>query len=109
MARFLDGTADYLTIPDHNSLDVGDVFTYALWFKRNRSGINYETLFAKGQYSAVCVFGAGTGNNTLEVYGSYLGVIAKSTNSIADTAWHQTTITKNGSTSFKIYIDSIDV
>lgn len=108
MARNFDGTGDHIAIADNAALDVGDVFTYGIWFRRTTSGVNYQTLFSKGDDTCVAVFGA-AGGNLLEVYKANSGKIAFSTTSYTDTNWHQATIAKNGATSFKIYVDGADV
>lgn len=100
-AVVLDGTNDYMWMPDDVSVDPGDVFTYALWVKRARFGINYETMFSKGFHGAVVIF---NGSNQIVLCGASIGCPLTTTATITDTNWHHYAITKNG-TAAAIYID----
>ncbi len=95
-----DGAVDYIAAADSSSLDVGDVFTYALWVRRARTGVD-ETLFSKSVNSAVLGFDS---SNRVEFCGHSLGCPFISTATITDTNWHHLIVTKSGSVS-TLYID----
>ncbi|MDO8522948.1 MAG: LamG domain-containing protein, partial [bacterium] len=101
-----DGSNDYVNVGDHSSLDLGDVLTYSLWVKRDRSSFStYEVLMSKGAGTFVLVF---TVDNTVSANKHSSGEIAESNQAISDGAWHHIVAAKNGSAFFKIYIDGID-
>jgi Concanavalin A-like lectin/glucanases superfamily len=105
-ALTFDGASNYVEINDSSSLDTGDVASWSLWFKRVRSGVNYETLFSKGNGTMVVAIGAG-GGNQISVNGSGLGNITTCGVSVTDTDWHYLAVTKNGSAT-RVYLDGAD-
>lgn len=94
-------------VPDHASLDWGDVVTVEAWAKRNGIGTY--------QYFAVKGFSVSSGttvrfnpSNELELVSEAVGIIAESSVTITDTTgFHHFVTTWNGTTS-KIYIDGVD-
>ena len=104
-ARF-DGTDDYVSIPDNNALDVGDVFSYELWVKRGALQGTTQRLLHKGGGVAALGFGI---NNKLVLLpgGTGAATTASSTTAITDQSWHHVVATKNGA-EVRIYVDGVD-
>jgi hypothetical protein len=103
-AATLNGTTQYVSVPDSASLDLGDVFTYEAWIKRSGTG-KTDCIIDKGANAAVFRF---DGEDHLLLRRNSVGDIAKSTTKITDTNAHHLVATKNGATA-KIYIDGVDV
>ena len=105
-ARF-DGVDDYVSVPDHAALDVGDVFTYELWLRRGTARGVAQRVIHKGGGAAGLGFGT---NNKLVLIpgGSGAAAIASSSTAINDSNWHHVVATKSGS-SVHIYLDGVDV
>jgi uncharacterized repeat protein (TIGR01451 family) len=100
----LDGTNDYVTVPDANSLDVGDgPFTLEAWIKRSSVDTARLDIFAKG--SGAYQFGLSSDNTFLGR--STIGTIMSSTTTVTGTAWHHLVVSKSGATTL-MYIDGID-
>lgn len=93
-----------VVVPDAASLDLGDVFTYEAWIKRNATG-GTDCIIDKGVEGPVLRF---DGEDHLLLRRSSVGNIAKSTTKITDTRWHHVVATKNGE-AVHIYIDGKDV
>jgi hypothetical protein len=95
------GVTDFATIPDDNSLDVGDTFTLDFWVKQN-GGYN-RCYFYKG------TGGLGVSRNTDGTVGFSkigTGTIARTTSTVGpfDSEWSHIAFTKNGSDS-KVYFN----
>jgi len=103
-ALSFDGVDDHVEVPDSNSLDTGDIFTQALWFKRSSISGAVEVLFDKGAGSSS--FAIDTDNSIMLCKDNF-GCLVSTTISITDTGWHHAVVTKNGST-IKLYIDGVD-
>jgi hypothetical protein len=105
-ARF-DGINDYVSVPDHATLDVGDFFTYELWLRRGATRGVTQRIIHKGGGAPSLGFG---GNNKLVLIpgGSGTTALATSSSAITDSNWHHVVATKSGS-SVHIYVDGIDV
>jgi galactose oxidase-like protein/concanavalin A-like lectin/glucanase superfamily protein/IPT/TIG domain-containing protein len=104
-ARF-NGVDGYVSVPDNNALDVGDVFTYELWVKRGATQGVTQRLLHKGAGPASLGFGS---NNKVVLLpgGTGASTTASSTIAITDQSWHHVVATKNGSDTH-IYIDGVD-
>ena len=105
-ARF-DGLDDYVSVPDHAAVDVGDFFTYELWLRRGTARGVSQRIVHKGGGAAALGFGT---NNKLVLIpgGSGASAIASSSIAINDSNWHHVVATKSGS-SVHIYLDGVDV
>ena len=104
-ARF-DGTDDYVSVPDNNALDRGDVFTYELWVKRGSVQGVTQRLLHKG--AGVASLGFGQNNKLVLVPGGTGATnIASSTIAITDQAWHHVVATKSGA-EVHVYVDGVD-
>jgi hypothetical protein len=105
-ARF-DGSDDYVSVPDHSALDVGDVFTYELWLKRGATQGVTQRIIHKG--AGVASLGFGTNNRLILIPGGTgATAIATSTTTITDNLWHHVVATKSGP-AVRIYVDGVDV
>jgi hypothetical protein len=98
---FLNGTTAYAWTTDSAPLDVGDIFTYSIWAKRTRTGVNYETLFSKENGTFVGVFDS-SDHASFNIFNG--GNILTSNATITDFNWHHYVFTKNGS-AVALYID----
>ncbi|MBA3264389.1 MAG: DUF1929 domain-containing protein [Thermoleophilaceae bacterium] len=104
-ARF-DGTDDYVSVPDNNALDRGDVFSYELWVKRGSVQGTTQRLLHKG--AGVASLGFGQNNKLVLVPGGTGATnIASSTTAITDQLWHHVVATKNGA-EVHVYVDGVD-
>jgi concanavalin A-like lectin/glucanase superfamily protein len=100
----LDGTNGQATVPDSNSLDVGDgPLTLEAWIKRS-STTTEDDIAGKGTNS----FKFAIKTNKLTFSKQGVADIVQSTTNIADTNWHRVAATKNGP-SVKLYMDGMDV
>jgi hypothetical protein len=84
-------------------LDVGDMFSVELWFKRTGSAI--QTLIDKGPTGIAIWLQSDRIYFKREGDSSYLGV---SNRTYADTNWHHLVVKKNG-TAAKIFVDGVNV
>ena len=105
-ARF-DGVNDYVSVGHSSALNVGDKFSYELWFKRGTSQGTSQRLLHKGVGPAALGFGT---NNKLVLLpgGSGVSTTATSTTAITDQSWHHLVATKDGASSH-LYVDGVDV
>ena len=105
-ARF-DGVDDFVSVPDHAALDVGNFFTYEFWLRRGVARGVTQRIIHKGGGAAALGFGT---NNKLVLIpgGSGTTALASSSTAITDSGWHHVVATKSG-TSVHIYVDGIDV
>ena len=106
-AAHFDGVDDYVSVPDHASVDVGDFFSYELWLRRGAARGVTQRIIHKGGGTAALGFGT---NNKLVLIpgGSGATALATSSTAITDSAWHHVVATKSG-TSVHLYVDGIDV
>lgn len=102
-----DGTTEYFDIPDHATLDVGDVFTLECWANRN-GGSSYRDIFDKGTNGYMLAISGGGPGDALTLVKQDTADIVASTISVTDNVWRHLVATKNGATS-KLYIDGVDV
>lgn len=96
-------SSQYISIPDSNSLDVGDVFSIELWFKRSATQGTNQTLIHKG--ASAPVLGFDTSNvPTFAISG--IANLRKAP-AVTDQNWHHLVATKNGATKF-LYLDGVE-
>lgn len=100
----LNGTTQWITVPDSATLDLGDVFTYEAWIKRSATG-GTDCIIDKNEGAGIFRF---DGEDRLLLRRNSVLDLAKSTTKIADTNWHHVVATKNGAT-VRIYIDGVNV
>jgi hypothetical protein len=102
----LNGTDEYISVPDVAALDLGDTFTLEAWVK--------PTSFAA---SGMVVFYKGTGAYTLSINQSTgtfflrkgdISTIVTSTTALTTGVWQHIVATKSGATS-KLYLNGDDV
>jgi hypothetical protein len=100
-------TTGYVTVPDNNLLDLGDLLSIGMWFKRVTVDGTDQYLISKGT-GAYGIRIRGSDNKiVLSKVGT--GDIAASTNAISDTTTsHYLAVQKNGST-VEIWIDGVNV
>lgn len=98
----LDGTSQYVDVPDATSLRTDDVFTLEAWVKRGVTGAS-RTILCKGSNNP-WLFLDSTGHLNLEIYAT---LVVTSTIAVP-TGWHHIAATKSGAT-VKLYIDGQDV
>lgn len=108
----LNGTNQYLEIPNAATMDYGDVFTYALWIKRPGSSANaYEILVSKGPTAPVFLIegtrSAVADRDKLRLCKWGSGCLMFSAAKITDTDWHHVAVTKNGADA-RMYIDGVE-
>lgn len=108
-AATFDGTTQYLTVPDHATLDVGDTFTLEAWVMRAANGTDH-VIVDKGAAGGVAPLLRISAAGTLQLArGDLAAVLVSSTITItADGSWHHAVATKSGST-VKLYVDGVDV
>lgn len=95
---------DYLSIPDHSTLDFGDTFTIECW-ARHPTAAGIQALVSKGQGG----YYLRINNDFLELARSNTAIIATSTSVVpVDANYHHLVATKNGA-EVKLYIDGVDV
>ena len=98
-------SSEYVRVPDGAVFDLGDVYSFEVWFKFTSVIVDHHTLFAKGAFGPWLSLRSdggfsflNHGNSTLATSGTF---------KITDTDWHHYVATKNGATS-KVYIDGVD-
>lgn len=93
------------SVPDHATLDVGNVFSLELWVKMTANAV-FDEFFNKGggafgfsiqSDNRLYVYRVGVGN----IADSFPGLISDTTN------WHHCVVTKNAGTTH-FYIDSVE-
>jgi hypothetical protein len=101
---YCDGTGDYLSVPSNTAFDFGNGdFTIEMWLRMpvsNSGGI----ITRRGSTFSWQIYSAGS---TLSVYGNGASLIAASTTSVADNAWHHVAFVRSGGTLSKLYIDGV--
>ena len=112
---FLDGTNDYLSIPDNESLEPGtNNLTWEMWIKTT-SSVQYATLysrtpssFASGMWSFMINQASSTAGDIALYLGDYSGgvtpLLLTTGVSIRDNVWHHIAIVRNGS-AWVCYVD----
>jgi len=103
----LDGVNQHITIPDHASLDMTDVMTAEVWFKRSALG-TFDTLLSKSAAGATGWDLRISDTNVLQFYMYEADADLREVNSGATTIgigiWHQITAVADG-TNLKLYLD----
>lgn len=101
-AAKLDGTNDYVSVPDAASLDLGDgAVTLEAWVKRNNTvAISAMVFFDRGT-SAIELAWEATDTVLVKSGVAYVGRWAST---VSDTSWHHIVATRT-STSAKLYVD----
>lgn len=103
--RFTAASSEYVSVNDHASLDVGDVFTLEAWVKRASNGTAHQIL-SKGVNGYELLL---TSTNIVWFNQQEVAVLATSSVTVtADGNWHHIVATKNGATR-KVYVDGVDV
>lgn len=109
--KAINFVGDYFDVPDHATLDVGDVFTVEAWVKRNATTSEGELrIMSKGTggYDFFLTSDL-NGRPVLNIGGTSQVVSgADPASRIEDTNWHHVVITKSGATC-KVYKDGTDV
>lgn len=101
----LNGTNQWVSIPDSPVMDLGDVLTYECWFKRGAEGIGM-TLMDKGPNALIVRF---LTSNKILVRRNSVANLCESTVAVTDILkWHHLAVTKNGP-AVKIWLDGVDV
>ncbi len=103
-----DGTDDYVTINDNDSLNLSTNFTVSGWFKRTTTG-NAGKIYTSGTQANYWMVGiAGATNNFLcfteRNIADYCGAI-----NVNPSIWHHATFVKNGDSgaNVNIYLDGV--
>lgn len=101
-ASFAWAQAEYVTVPHHAALNLGDVFTFSAWVRLRRLGGFPRYLVSKnpGAYGVRV-----ESDDRLSLVAVNRAIIASSTVPL-DTGWHHVAVTKNGAT-VGIYIDGV--
>jgi RHS repeat-associated protein len=104
-ALSFDGVDDKVTIPDSQTVRVGDSFTFEAWLKPSSLPANTSLYF----------WGSGPNGPSAYLYNAKetlrkggVGDLAASTGSLSVNQWAHVAFTKNGATT-KLYIDGQDV
>lgn len=104
----LNGTSQYVTIPDSASLDTGNVFSAELWMRRSGTAVA-QTLLSKGNNAYSIRISA---SHAIELWKNSGGVnelIVTSTVTLNEYYnYHHIAVTKSGGT-VRIYLDGDDV
>ncbi len=109
-----DGTNDYLSIPDNESLEPGtNNLTWEMWIKTT-SSVQYATLYSRtpssfgsGMWSVMINQASSTAGDIALYVADYSGVaplLLTTGVSIRDNAWHHIAIVRNGS-AWVCYVD----
>jgi hypothetical protein len=100
---FAGASLEYLTVPDHATIDFGDTVTFGAWVKRSSAALH--GLMSKGTGSLGVRWDASNKIVAYAVGGATLKT--SSTSCPSDGAWHLVVVTKSGSTT-TVYIDGAD-
>ena len=102
-----DGTGDYVTVPDTQSLRMeGGDFTVEFWLRFNTIS-GFQTPFSKGYTSSgALLLQTGSGNGRLIVYQVGSPVITETGTGSADT-WYHYALTRSG-TALKLFRDGVE-
>jgi hypothetical protein len=102
-----DGSSMYASVPDANTLDLGDgstPFTLEAWVQRHDSGSGRQTILDKGTGSFQWAFDA----NSMALYKDGAQIVKTTSTQTDLTSFHHYAVTKNGS-AVKLYVDGLDV
>jgi hypothetical protein len=104
--RFVTASLTSITVPDHLTLDLGDVFSLEAWVKMTAtsSGTN-RGVVSKGNNAYYMRIES---DDRLRLTRGQVLDMCKSTVAITDTNYHHCVATKNGA-AIKLYIDAVDV
>lgn len=95
--------SEQITVADHATLDLGDVFTLECWVKVASFGFR-RRIIDKGADAYCIEFQA---DDKLWLLREEVAYIVTSTVAISDSDWHHVVATKNGA-AVKLYIDGVD-
>lgn len=108
-AVLLNGTSQYVSVPDDGVLDVGDgPVTYELWYKRLNGTKKSGALMAKGAGAPILLIDDAV-NGQIEWYGRSVALAVKSSTVFTDTNWHHIVGTKSAADVWLLYVDGVDV
>jgi hypothetical protein len=101
----LNGTTQYVTVPDSTSLDLANgPLTIAAWVKRSSTGTE-DAIVGKGAGGYYLYIGS---DDKVYLAKQGTGNVAGTTVTIADTSWHLVVATYAGAATGKLYIDAVD-
>lgn len=100
----LNGSTQYVEVPDHADLDLGDVFTIEAIVKRTGDFLN-QTIVGKG--SGAYQLRIEEDDNKLQLLKQDTAIISYGPAVPADGKWHHVVATKNGST-VTLYVDGVE-
>lgn len=102
----LNGSTQYVTVPDVAVLDQGNgPYSWTCWVKRSAVGVR-AVLISKGSGAPQLEI---TSDNKVHLYIRGVALAINSTTTISDTTtWHFIAATRTGTT-WKMYIDGVDV
>lgn len=107
-----DGTGDYVTIPDHASLDLTDAITMEAWLYMVGAGGGFGHIFAKGNPQSP-TFRFNDVNNLLQVLlenGAGIQAVTSGNNVITPLTWHYVVFTwSDADDTVRIYVDAVEV
>jgi hypothetical protein len=106
-AVLLNGSTQYITVPDNALLDPGDVFTLECWVKPNTSAGTTHTIFSKGANGYLVTLQNTLGTILVMLSKESVGLIAQNLSSLTNGVWTHIAVTKNGS-AIHIYINGAD-
>jgi hypothetical protein len=99
-----DGSTQYVTVPDHAALDLGDVFTMECFVKPGSSAAG-GIIWKSGDNGGYRIKNNGNGVWNLQTYGAG---ICTATTDLTTGVWQHIAVTKNGAT-VKMYRNGVDV
>jgi len=102
-----DGSNDYISIPDDNTLDITSAITLSAWVKLDSTQSLYPAILVKGEIKDGATDSYGlrlaTGDVQFIIYTGTFTALA-GTIDIKDNAWHYLVATYDG-TNMRIYVD----
>lgn len=102
---FPNAATTFFSIASSVPTNVGDTFSILAWVKKAADG-TLMTIISRAATGYTLDIDAA---NKLSCSKNGTGVIATSTTTITGTGWHMVAVVKNAGTSFKLYIDGVDV
>lgn len=103
-AILLDGSTEYYEIPDHATLDVGDVLTLEVWIKIASLAVP-SRIFCKGSDAYDMVVQA---DGTAQLTKVNVDWVVQSSILLSTDIWYHVAATKNGATR-AMYVNGVDV
>ena len=107
-----DGTDDYISVPDDDSLDFGTRdFTISVWVKREDNNTTSRIItkkYAVGDNSVGWSLGVSDGKLLFKLSNGTSNNAIASSSDFLDTTWHHVVATRNRSTNLLIYLDGVD-